>query len=161
MPFASSWTSRTGQLTGLPEHALQLLEAERLLMVFPEGARGTAKLFHERNTLVGFGTGFMRLALRSRCPIVPFAFVGGGEAVPTILNLRRLARVIGTPYVPLTPYLAPLPLPVRLDIHFGAPVLFEGTGDEEDDAVTRQVEDVKRAIAALQRRTIDLRRRPA
>ncbi|MCA1829461.1 MAG: 1-acyl-sn-glycerol-3-phosphate acyltransferase, partial [Myxococcales bacterium] len=44
-PFASVWASRTGQLTGLPEHAQRLLEDDRLLLVFPEGARGTAKLW--------------------------------------------------------------------------------------------------------------------
>src|SRR5262249_13784813 len=52
-PFASLWTSRTGHLTGLPEHAVRLLEDDRLLMVFPEGARGTAKLYGQRHSLVG------------------------------------------------------------------------------------------------------------
>jgi 1-acyl-sn-glycerol-3-phosphate acyltransferase len=42
MPFASQITSRLGHLTGLPEHAERLLADERMLMVFPEGARGTA-----------------------------------------------------------------------------------------------------------------------
>ena len=44
LPFASTWAARCGHLTGLPEHAQRLLESDRLLMVFPEGARGTAKL---------------------------------------------------------------------------------------------------------------------
>ena len=48
VPFASLWSNRVGQLTGLPEHATRLLEDDRLLMVFPEGARGTAKLYKER-----------------------------------------------------------------------------------------------------------------
>src|SRR6185295_10976404 len=82
LPFAARLTSRLGHLTGLPEHVDQLLADERLLLVFPEGARGTAKLFWERDSLVQFGTGFMRLALQTRTPIVPFAFVGGGEAIP-------------------------------------------------------------------------------
>ena len=56
---------------GLPEHAERLLEEDRLLMVFPEGARGTAKLFRERHSLVEFGTGFVRLALKTKTPIVP------------------------------------------------------------------------------------------
>src|SRR5262249_12026089 len=66
VPFASKWTNRTGQFTGLPETAAMLLEDERMLMVFPEGARGTAKLYKERYSLVGFGTGFMRLAMKTR-----------------------------------------------------------------------------------------------
>jgi 1-acyl-sn-glycerol-3-phosphate acyltransferase len=79
IPFASEWTSRCGQLTGLPEHAERLLRDERLLMVFPEGARGTAKLYWDRNSLVEFGSGFMRLALATGTPIVPFAFLGSGN----------------------------------------------------------------------------------
>jgi 1-acyl-sn-glycerol-3-phosphate acyltransferase len=70
VPFASAWSSRVGQFTGLPEHAQRLLDDDRLLMVFPEGSRGTAKLYWERTNLVNFGSGFVRLALASRAPIV-------------------------------------------------------------------------------------------
>lgn len=156
-PVASLWTSRTGQFVGLPEHAIQLLEDERLLMIFPEGARGTAKLYTERYSLVHFGTGFMRLALKARAPIVPFAFLGGGSAIPTIANLYGIGRVLGLPYVPLTPWLLPLPLPVRLEVHYGAPMVFEGTGNEDDEVVQRYVEQVKQAIAALIERGRDRR----
>lgn len=149
LPFSSTWTCKTGQFTGLPQHALRLLNDDRLLMVFPEGARGTAKLYPERNSLVSFGTGFMRLCLQARAPIVPFGFVGGGDAVPTVINLYRLAKLIGTPYVPITPYVLPLPLPVRLDIVYGEPMHFEGTGREDDEVVFGHVERVKSTIAAL------------
>jgi 1-acyl-sn-glycerol-3-phosphate acyltransferase len=159
LPLASTWMNRAGQLTGLPEHARLLLEDERLLMVFPEGARGTAKLFPERDSLVQFGTGFVRLALESKAPIVPFAFVGGGEAIPTVANLYRLAKLLGVPYIPVTPYLLPLPLPVRLDIHYGEPLLLAGTGREEDHEIEGHVRDVQHAIVALRDRTLELRRR--
>src|SRR5262249_43210075 len=138
-----------GQLTGLPEHAERLLRDERLLMVFPEGARGTAKLFHERNTLVRFGTGFMRLALQTRTPIIPFGFVGGGEAVPTVLNLYKLGRVLAVPYVPVTPYLFPVPKPVALRVEYGEPMHFEGTGNEEDEVIFEHVEKVMDRISVL------------
>jgi len=158
LPFASQWTSRTGQLTGLPEHAARLLEDDRLLMVFPEGAKGTAKLYPARNSLVEFGTGFVRLALKTRAPIVPFAFLGGGEAIPTVVNLYGLAKLLGTPYVPITPYLLPLPLPVRLDIHYGAPIWLQGTGNEDDEIIASHVAEVRRTIAALIARTQRMRR---
>ena len=114
LPFASEWSQKTGQFTGIPEHAIRLLEDERLLMVFPEGARGTAKLYAERYSLVRFGTGFMRLALQTRTPIIPLAFLGGGEAMPTVMNLEKLGRFIGAPYLPVTAYLLPVPLPVHV-----------------------------------------------
>lgn len=149
VPFASQWANRTGQFTGLPEHASRLLNDDRLLLVFPEGARGTAKLYKERHSLVRFGTGFMRLALQTGTPIVPFAFLGGGEAVPTIYNSKTLGRLIDAPYVPITPYLIAAPLPVRLDLFYGEPMQFEGEGTEDDEVIADYVEQVKSAIAKL------------
>jgi 1-acyl-sn-glycerol-3-phosphate acyltransferase len=149
VPFASKWSARTGQLTGLPEHARRLLEDERLLMVFPEGARGTAKLYSDRYSLVDFGTGFVRLALETKTPIVPFGFVGGGDAVPTIYNAYKLGKMMGVPYVPFTPYGAALPLPVKLRVHYGEPIVFEGTGREDDEVIAGYVETVKSRVRAL------------
>jgi 1-acyl-sn-glycerol-3-phosphate acyltransferase len=157
VPIASLWTSRTGQFTGLPEHARRLLEDDRLLMVFPEGARGTAKLYRERYSLVDFGTGFMRLALQTRTPIVPAAVLGGGTAVPTIANLYGLGRLLGVPYIPVTPYLVALPLPARIELHYGEPITFTGTGDEDDDVIAGYVEQVKARVAGLIERGRELR----
>jgi 1-acyl-sn-glycerol-3-phosphate acyltransferase len=149
LPFIGDIARGVGQLTGLPEHALRLLGDERVLMVFPEGVRGTAKLFPQRNELVRFGTGFLRLALQAHAPIVPVACVGAGNAVPTVANAGRLGRTFGLPYVPLTPYLLPLPLPARIELYYGAPLTFPGDGNEDDEVVERHVETVKAAIAGL------------
>jgi 1-acyl-sn-glycerol-3-phosphate acyltransferase len=148
-PFLSRWSARTGQITGLPENATRLLEDERLLMVFPEGVGGTAKLFNDRYSLVKFGTGFLRLALQTNTPIIPFAFIGGGEAIPTMVNAYNLGKRIGAPYVPITPYLLPVPLPVPLAVHFGKPMRFPGKGREEDDVIHPWVDEVKAEIARL------------
>lgn len=149
MPFVANFSNRLGQFTGLPEHCIRLLEDDRLLMVFPEGARGTAKLFRERDSLVSFGTGFVRLALSTATPIVPVAFVGGGEAIPTVANLYGLGKRFGLPYVPVTPYGLALPLPVRLKVVFGEPVMLEGDASDTDEVIARHVERVKAKIAAL------------
>lgn len=149
LPVGSLWSSRCGQLTGLPEHAERLLMDDRLLMVFPEGARGTAKLYKERHSLVDFGTGFVRLALKTKSPIVPLGFVGGGEAVPTIMNSSTLGKLLGVPYVPITPYGLAAPLPAKLVVHYGKPLVFSGTGDEEDSIIVGYVDEVKARIAEL------------
>jgi 1-acyl-sn-glycerol-3-phosphate acyltransferase len=148
-PFASLWSNKLGHFTGLPETAIRLLEDDRALLVFPEGARGTAKLYRERHSLVQFGSGFVRLALKAKAPIVPFAFVGGGEAIPTIANSYALGKLLGVPYVPLTPWGAAVPLPVALDIEYGEPLHLEGTGSEDDEVIAQHVDDVKSRIAAL------------
>ena len=149
IPFAAQWTGRTGQLVGLPEHAERILRDERLLLVFPEGARGTAKLYWERHSLVDFGSGFVRLALAARAPIVPFAFLGGGDAIPTVLNLYRLGKLFGAPYIPLTPWLLPVPRRAPLRILYGQPIMLSGSASDEDSVIEGHVESVKQRIAAL------------
>ncbi|MDY0002508.1 MAG: lysophospholipid acyltransferase family protein [Polyangia bacterium] len=154
-PFLSTWFSRVGQFTGLPEHATALLRADRVLMVFPEGARGTGKLYDQRYELVDFGTGFMRMALQTQTPIIPLAFVGGEEAIPVKLHLDGLARLVGAPYIPVTSYGLPIPLPVACSITFGAPMRFEGDGQEADAVIEEYVQAVKDEIVRL----IDLGRK--
>jgi len=149
MPFGSLWSSRTGQFTGLPEQAVRLLRDGRLLMVFPEGARGTAKLYWDRRSLVRFGTGFVRVAMQAGAPIVPVAILGGGEAIPTIFNAEWLGRLIGAPYLPVTPYLLPIPLPVKFRFLFGEPMRFDGDGTEDDEVIAEHVEVVRARIAQM------------
>jgi 1-acyl-sn-glycerol-3-phosphate acyltransferase len=149
LPFASQLSARLGHLTGLPEHAERLLGDDRMLMVFPEGVRGTAKLYHERYSLVQFGTGFVRLAAKMKTPIIPFAFLGGGEAIPTISNAVTLGKMVGLPYIPVTPWLLTVPLPAKLEVYYSEPMLFEGTGAEDDEIVLAHVEKVKSRIASL------------
>lgn len=149
LPLVNVLMTRAGQITGLPENCERLLSDEELLMVFPEGARGSGKLWKDRYKLLDFGTGFMRLAMKTRAPITPFAFVGGEEACPAIYDVKPLARLFGIPYVPITPTLLPLPLPARCSIWFGEPMWFEGTGNEEDAEVMAKVEQVKTRIAEL------------
>lgn len=148
-PVVSHWFSRVGQFTGLPEHAERLLREGRLLMVFPEGARGTGKLYKDRYELVRFGTGFMRLALETNTPIVPFAFIGGEEALPTVMHLKRLAKLVGAPYIPVPPYLLPVPMPVHCEVYYSEPMCFEGDGTEADDVIAGYVEQVKQRIRGL------------
>lgn len=148
-PGASQFMARTGQFTGNPDQAKRLLRAERLLLVFPEGARGTAKLAKDADSLVDFGTGFMRLALETKTPIVPFAFVGGGEALPTVANLRRLGRLLGVPYIPVTKWGVLIPKPTRFQLLYGKPMVFEGSGHERDEVVHGMVAQVKERIRDL------------
>ena len=149
LPFLSSWFSRIGQFTGLPEHAIRMLRDDRLLMAFPEGVRGIGKLYKDKYKLVRFGTGFMRIALKTQTPIVPFAYVGGEEAFPAVYHARTLAKLIGVPYWPVPPYLVPLPLPVPCRIHYGAPLYFEGDGTESDTVIEEYVQEVRGRIAEL------------
>jgi len=149
LPLVNVWLTRSGQVTGLPENCERLLADDELIMVFPEGARGSGKLWKDRYKLLDFGTGFIRLAMKTRSPITPFAFVGGEEACPAFFDIKPLARAFNIPYWPITPTFLPLPLPARCSIWFGEPMWFEGTGNEEDAEVLPLVDAVKARIAAL------------
>lgn len=148
-PFASILMQRMGQQIGVPQNCRRLLEDDEIVMVFPEGHRGGGKVFRDRYELFRFGTGFLRLALTTRSPIVPFGFVGGEEMCPSLSRMEPLARMIGAPYVPLSPTLVPLPLPAKCYLTLGEPLRFEGDGHEADGVVRPMVERVEAEVRRL------------
>ena len=85
--------------------------------------------------------------MKTKTPIVPFAFVGGGEAFPTIANPYKLGALFGVPYVPVSPYLLAAAAPGEIEIEYGAPMVFDGTGNEDDEVVHGYVDKVKEVIA--------------
>jgi len=155
LPFASVWAARGGGVAGTPLTCREMLEAGESVLAFPEGVRGMSKLYAERYQLQRFGTGFMRLALETRTPIVPVAVVGSEEQQPGLANAKPLARLLRLPAFPITPtfpWLGPLglfPLPVKYHIYFGAPMQFQGSANEDDAAIERRVEQVRTAITGL------------
>lgn len=155
LPYVSMALARLGQVVGTPENCRRLLEQEEAILVFPEGVRGLNKPFAQRYKLARFGTGFMRLAAQTRTPVVPVGIVGAEEQAPALANLDRLAKPLGAPALPITPFfpwLGPaglLPLPTRHRIHFGRPMEFEGQGDEEDEVIQSRIEEVREAIRGL------------
>jgi 1-acyl-sn-glycerol-3-phosphate acyltransferase len=151
VPFASYLLSRWGQITGTPENCRRLLAAEEAVLVFPEGARGISKPFSKRYQLAEFGTGFMRLALEMRAPIVPIAVIGAEEQAPAI-NVKPLARLLGSPSFPIVPYppFFPLvPLPVKYRLHFGEPIVMTGDPDDDDDVLDDKARVVKTRIQTM------------
>ncbi len=149
LPFVSSLYARLGQVVGTPENCRRLLAAEEAIMVFPEGVRGLNKPYSKRYQLQGFGHGFMRLALESDTPIVPVGIVGAEEQAPSIADLTWLARLFAMPALPLTPTPLALPLPTRYHLHFGEPMRFTGSADDEDAVLEEKVTKVKSAIQKL------------
>jgi 1-acyl-sn-glycerol-3-phosphate acyltransferase len=158
-PWAGTSMARMGSMSGTPENCIAMLEAGECVAVFPEGARGANKPFTKRYQLQSFGTGFMRLALESGCPIVPVGIVGAEEQQPGFANLEDLGRRLGLPSFPITisqPWLGPLgwafALPVKYRIYFGEPLHFTGHAWDLDSEVGEKIEVVRDAIRALLRR---------
>jgi 1-acyl-sn-glycerol-3-phosphate acyltransferase len=129
LPFVSTFMRRVGGVPASPHNAAALLERDELVMVFPEGVKGTGKPFSERYRLQRFGRGgFVEIALRTGSPIIPVAVVGSEEIYPKLADARPIARAIGAPFVPITPtfpLLGPLgliPLPSKWRIEFCDPI---------------------------------------
>jgi len=125
MPVMSWFLRRTGQAVGHPDDTRRLLERDELVLVFPEGTRGTGKSFRDRYRLRRFGRGgFVATAIRAQAPIIPISVVGSEEIYPMVGDLSPVARLLGLPYFPITPFwpwLGPLgmiPLPSKWRIQF-------------------------------------------
>jgi 1-acyl-sn-glycerol-3-phosphate acyltransferase len=161
LPFVSLLFSRVGQVVGVPENALRLLEQGEVLLVFPEGARGISKTFDKRYQLTDFGLGFMRLAMETRTPIVPVAVIGGEEQYISVRNVEPLARLFRMPAFPLMPQMllpgGQLPLPTKYRIYFGEPMHFEGDPDDDDAVIEEKVWVVKAMVQSMVNRGVKAR----
>jgi 1-acyl-sn-glycerol-3-phosphate acyltransferase len=140
-PLVGAVARKSGCTLAANPDAERLLAAGELVGVWPEGFKGVGKPFSERYKLQRFGRGgFVAAALRTGVPIVPCSIVGAEEIYPMLGNLKTIARLIGAPYIPVTPtfpLLGPLgliPLPSKWIIEFGSPVdtavLGQGAADD-------------------------------
>ena len=153
LPFVGTFFARCGQVVGVPENARALLEADEMLLVFPEGTRGISKPITQRYQLEDFGLGFMRLALETGTPIVPVAVIGAEEQYVNLGNVGGLAKLLRMPVFPMIPQvLVPggqLPLPVKYRLYVGEPLLFEGDPDDDDAIIEEKVWVVKATIQSM------------
>ncbi|MEE8312588.1 MAG: lysophospholipid acyltransferase family protein [Candidatus Binatia bacterium] len=158
LPWLSVLLDRIGSVVGTRQTCADMLHGGECVLAFPEGVRGMNKVYADAYQLQEFGLGFMRLALETNTPIVPFAVVGSEEQAPSIVNLERFGRMFGMPAFPITltwPWLGPLgmvPLPARYHIEFASPMHFTGASNDEDEAVEEKVQEVKDVIQDMLRK---------
>lgn len=147
IPFISTLLARIGQVVGSPSTCNTLLEHEEGVIVFPEGVKGISKLFSERYQLTSFGSGFMRIALAAKAPVIPVALIGAEEQAPAVANFIPLAETLGLPAMPIIfPQIIPWPLPVKYRLYIGDPLYFSGDGTEDDDDINEMVQKTKNLI---------------
>ncbi len=164
LPWFNVFMDRVGSAVGTRKTCADMLRHGECVLAFPEGVRGMNKTYADAYQLQEFGMGFMRLALESETPIVPFAVVGSEEQAPGIANLKGLGELLGMPAFPITltfPWLGPLgiwPLPVRYHIEFGEPMYFEGDPNDDDERIREKVDQVKSTIQAMLRRGLAARK---
>ena len=140
-PGFSALLPKLGCVAAHPANVHRLLsDEEQLVLVFPEGRKGTAKLYKDRYRLRRFGRGgFVEAAMRARTPIVPACVVGAEEAAPVFAQIGLLKRVTGLLYFPITPTFPHFGLagmlgylPAKFKLRFLEPIEF-GEGDSHGD----------------------------
>ena len=167
VPVIGTMWARAGGVTAHPENAYRLLHDDgQLVLVFPEGVKGTGKLYRDRYQLRRFGRGgFVEIAMRSGVPVVPIAVVGAEESMPIVWKSARLAKILGVPYVPLTVNMlmfGPLGLvayfPAKFKFRVLPPVHFGVDPDQERYSRSRVMEEADRIRQQIQDALYDMLR---
>jgi 1-acyl-sn-glycerol-3-phosphate acyltransferase len=162
-------TNKLGLVAAHPANAQRLLGDEgRLVLVFPEGQKGSRKLYWQRYRLRRFGRGgFVKTALRAGVPIVPIAVIGAEEAMPIFAHVPMLQRLTGLIYFPINhafPHLglaaSLMFMPAKFKIRFLDPIDLSryGAEDAEDlELVSSLAEDIRVRIQGEVDRMISAR----
>jgi 1-acyl-sn-glycerol-3-phosphate acyltransferase len=167
MPVIGTMWSRVGGVLAHPDNAYRLLrEQKQLALVFPEGTKGTGKLYRDRYQLARFGRGgFVQIAMRAGAPVVPIAVVGAEEAMPTLAKINPLAKLLGVPYVPITANmltlgaLGMLPFPAKIKIRVLDPVSFDVEPDQPRYSRSLIMDESERIRQQIQEALYDMLRR--
>jgi len=145
VPFVYTFLTQVGAIIGDPINCIKMLENDEIIIVFPEGVRGSGKPYRMRYQLQYMGTGFVRIAVQTKSPIVPVGVVGCEETMPSMGSVDPLARLLAIPYVPIA---VPFPFPAKVIINFGEPIYLDGDIDDENEMI-KNVEYVKKQINDL------------
>jgi 1-acyl-sn-glycerol-3-phosphate acyltransferase len=162
-PGFSMLIPKIGCVAAHPANVHRLLyDEEQLVLVFPEGRKGTEKLYKDRYKLRRFGRGgFVEAAMRAQVPIVPVCVVGAEESAPIFAQITALQKLTGLLYFPLTPtfpWLGPLGmlgyLPAKFKLRFLDPIYFNEDRMWEDKALVQTVAHEIRA--RIQENVLDM-----
>jgi 1-acyl-sn-glycerol-3-phosphate acyltransferase len=156
-PGFSMLIPKIGGVAAHPANVHRLLyDEEQLVLVFPEGRKGTEKLYKDRYRLRRFGRGgFVEAAMRAEAKLVPIALVGAEEAMPVFAQVDVLRKLTGLIYFPITPtfpWLGPLGmlayLPAKFKIRFLEPIDTAALGGREAASDRALVQTVAQEIRA-------------
>lgn len=160
VPVVGTLWSRLGGLPANPANAERLLgEQGQLVLVFPEGVKGTGKLERDKYHLARFGRGgFVEIAMRAGVPIVPIAVVGSEEAMPIVWKApSAISRALGVPYLPLTrnmltmgPAGAFIPFPAKFRLQVLDPIHFDVPSGQARYSRSRIMSEAEKIRTVLQ-----------
>jgi len=146
LPVVGNLLMALGAIRASHDAANQAFEMGHKILVFPGGNYEAFRTWRNRNK-VDFGpkTGYIRLALKNRVPIVPVLFYGDHESFIILRRGARLARITGMrkylrsesfPLFLALPWgigfgpIFHLPLPAKTIVEVGEPISLDTYGDE-------------------------------
>lgn len=95
-PFFRWIIPKLGAIPATPELALEALERNYSLIVYPGGEKESFRPFSERKTVDFYQRkGFIRLALKAKVPMVPIVSIGAHESYVILHRGEELAEKLG------------------------------------------------------------------
>ena len=131
IPFFNQWGPRFGMYPAKWDSFPNLLNNNELVLYYPEGVPGIGKGWHKRYQLQEFHASFLKFAIQHKAVIVPTVCIGAEITHPFAFNWNWGAKLIGIPFLPLSPFLLsllpfitniPFSLPVKLIYYVGKPI---------------------------------------
>jgi 1-acyl-sn-glycerol-3-phosphate acyltransferase len=164
LPGVGSYFRRMGVLPAAPDSISAALAAGHDVALWPGGERDSLRPWTQRDQAVLAGrTGFVKLAIRSRVPIVPISTVGGPDSMPVLASGKRLAKLLALDKVArlkmfpialqapwgISPALLPeIPLPTKIRTAFQQPIEVASDPErvEDQDYVQSKYDEVRDSI---------------
>jgi len=159
IPYLKNFLMHGGGVRASHENADRILARGRKILVAPGGNLEAFRPHRDRNRIrFGGRTGFLKVALRHKAPIVPAVFIGGhdtffvlsdGRFIVDALGLHKRFRLdtfplfLGLPWGLAVGPIFHLPLPVRCRVRVLAPISLEtySPDDADDPLVLRRLYD--------------------
>lgn len=148
----------TGMVLGGRAEFEELLRRDEICTIFADAGEGNRHAYYlesdrykvkpEKGFAPGRG-GYVKVALRTRSPIVPVAIVGAEEVHYCLGDVPQLAEYLKLPFFPLIASF--LPLPARIYIRFGEAIRLSAPPEAagQQAIVDRLNEQVRCAFQAL------------
>jgi 1-acyl-sn-glycerol-3-phosphate acyltransferase len=148
----------TGMVLGGRADFEALLRRDEICTIFVDAGQGNRHAYYlesdrykvkpEKGFAPGCG-GYIKLALRTRSPVVPVAIVGAEEVHYCLGDIPQFAEYLKVPFFPLVASL--VPLPARIYIRFGEAIRLPAAPEAADQqaVVDRLNEQVRSALQAL------------
>ena len=176
-PVLRTYALKLGMIRAGRDSARHVFAAGHCLLVYPGSDYDTFRTFGERRKVVLAGrTGFLRLALRERVPIVPVVSAGASEQMIVLTRGDRLARlvhahawartdvfpiVLALPWGVTSGFVPYLPLPAQTTVAFGAPITWpalDPDAAERPEIVASCYREVEATMQSMLDRLMDHRR---